>query len=268
MNFLERYEVYTTISLDGKKDSNDAHRIFVGNPKASVLESVLQRLENVPKKNLGVSLVFNSENVGQLLSNVDFFYRMGFGRITFTPELYELWPVGKKEVMQRVLVGFRKYYRTLLEGNVRPFSIPILFSVLENLPKNKAGERWWHNCHNLTLGPDHHYYACDKALSFEVGTVKEQRMGTIESGFNDATWRKHYDRAIAYIENNGWGADESFCPMGPYFYSEIAKEDPLPRLKNFHDVSNIFAQELLTLIEENKSNSVFRELYSGVLEPV
>lgn len=258
--------VHVNISLDGKSEVNDLHRVFHGDKEGrrSVLREALERLEGLPKDNLGVSLVFTSGTVDRLLENVDYFYRLGFPRITFTPELYERWPEDKLKTLGVVLAGFRRYYHKILAGGARPFQIQILFSVLENHPRNLAGERWWHRCHNVTLGPDGEYYACDKALSFPVGRAASQRTGGAGRGLDARARDEHYARAIAYIEERGWGGEEYFCPMGPYFYSEIAGEDPEARLENFHRVSKIFSDALLGLIEDNKALPAFRRLYEDL----
>ena len=263
LRFLDDNEVYVTVSLDGRKKTNDASRTFFGQKDRSVFEEVMKRLDGLPKEHLGASLVFTSETVGELLANVEFFHRMGFGRITFNPELYELWPEDRIEVLDRVMAGFRRYYRLLLDGaHSRPFVLQILFAVLENLPKNQAGTAWWHDCHNMVLGPDQKFYACDKALTFPIGTVEEQRIGDPVSGLDFEKRGRHYAEAISYIEGKGWGRDEYFCPMGLYFYASHAKMDPAPLMENFHKVSDVFSRHLIALVRENQDHPAFQELYA------
>lgn len=254
---LSELGVHVTISIDGKREVNDAKRVFHGRG-GSVLDEVLRRLEGLPLGNLGASLVFTAENVDRLLSGVDYFQRMGFGRITFTPELYETWTEEKVAVLEATLRGFRRYYRKILDGGARPFVIPILFAVLENEGK---GEGWWHDCHNVTLGPDAKYYACDKALTFPIGKAAGQRVGGVADGQDWGARAAHYRRAIDYIDSRGLGEGLHFCPMGPFFYSEIAGEDPEPRLRSFARVSRAFSEGLLALIAENREHPAFRDLY-------
>ncbi|MBI5629749.1 MAG: radical SAM protein [Elusimicrobia bacterium] len=261
LEFLNDYEVYATISLDGTQRTNDAKRFFHGDKDRSVFAEVMARLKDIPKDNLGVSLVFNSGSVGELLPNIDFFYRMGFGRITFNPELYEAWSLESLEVLRGVMQGFARYYRLILEKNMRPFVIPILFSVLENAPKNAAGERWWHDCHNVVLGPDKQFYACDKALSFPIGEAEGQKVGNAAAGMDWDKRQEHFREAAQYIESRGWGKDESFCPMGVYFHSRQAGADPQPALENFHRVGELFAESLVGLARALEGHPVFEELY-------
>lgn len=261
LRYLNRVGVHVNISLDGKAETNDKHRKFVGDAGKSVLGEVLRRIEGVSKDHLGVSLVFTAETVATFLSNVDFFYRQGFRRITFTPELYEIWPDEKVAVLKKALEGLRLYYKKVLAAG-RPFEIQILYSVLENMRANEKGEKWWHDCHNRTLGADGNYYACDKALSFPVGTTPQQVTGNLDTGVDFKKRDELYARAIGAIEAQDERA-EWFCPMGPYFYSEIKGEDPAPRLESFHKVSGLFADQLLKLIEENKDHPDFQKLYYG-----
>lgn len=258
---LNELEVHVTISLDGRKATNDKHRVYFRAKERSVFDDVLARLEGLDKSRLGVSLVFTSDTIGEFLGNVDYFYKMGFGRITFNPELYEVWPEDKLALMRAQLAGFSRYYKLILEKGMRPFQIPILYAVLENARQNKAGVRWWHDCHNVVLGPDQHYYACDKALTFPIGEAKDQRVGTIEKGMDWAARRTHFDRAVKDIEAEGFGKDEYFCPMGVYFYSEEAGRKPTELLSNFHRVAETFSDGLLAMVSQLESHPVFQDLY-------
>lgn len=259
--FLNEVDCHATISLDGRKAANDKHRVYFRSKDRSVFDDVMRRLEPLPKDKLGVSLVFTSETVEELLSNVDYFVRMGFARITFNPELYETWSEERLEVMKAQLRGLARYYKLSLEQG-RPFQIQILYSVLENVRANKAGVKWWHDCHNVVLGPDAEYYACDKALTFPVGHAKDQRVGTPAKGMDWDARRDHFDRAIAKIEKMGAGEDEIFCPMGVYFYAEQAKKDPAPLVANFETVAKTFADGLLGLVAGVESHPSFQEMYA------
>lgn len=258
---LNELDVHCTISLDGRKESNDRERVYFKTKDRSVFEDVMARLEGLPKDRLGVSLVFTSETISDFLSNVDFFYKLGFGRITFNPELYEAWPEERLQVMRAQLAGLARYYKLLLDGGARPFQIPILYSVLANDRSNAEGLRWWHDCHNVVYGPDDKFYACDKALTFPVGEVPEQRVGSPSEGMDWAGRRAHFDRAIASIEADGSGGDEIFCPMGVYFYGEHKGVDTKPLIANFRRVAAVFSEGLLALADELKDHPTFQELY-------
>ncbi len=260
MEVLNDLDLHVTISLDGRKSANDKHRVYYRAKDRSVFDDVMGRLEGLDKSRLGVSLVFTSATVEEFLQNVDHFYRMGFGRITFNPELYELWTEARLDVMRAQLRAFRKFYRLALEKG-RPFQIPILYAVLANDESNKKGVKWWHDCHNVVLGPDAHYYACDKALTFPIGQAKDQRVGSVEKGMKWEPRREHFDRAIAGIERAGYGKDEYFCPMGVYFYSEEAGREPTELLSNFETVAATFSEGLLGLVDDLKDNPVFQDLY-------
>lgn len=261
MRFLEECDVHATISLDGRKATNDKHRVYFKAAERSVFDDVMDRIRDLPKDHLGVSLVFTSETVSDFLANVDFFYRMGFWRITFNPELYEFWPEDRLEVLRVQMRGLKRYYRTILERGMPPFQIQILFSVLENGAKNKAGIRWWHDCHNVVLGPDQQFYACDKPLTLPIGSAPEQRIGTPDSGMDWARRGGLFREAIDYVEGRGWGKDEYFCPMGVYFYSREAKKDPLAMMRNFHKVAEVFTAGLVELAAELEGHPTFQDLY-------
>ena len=205
---MEDVGVHCTISLDGRKDDNDKHRVYYKTTERSVHDDVMERLAPLRKSNLGVSLVFTAHTVDRLLSNVDAFHRIGFGRITFNPELYEVWPEAKIAVMRTVLSGLARWYKVLLDSGTRAPQLQILFAVLESLEHNRAGERWWHSCHNMTLGPDGKYYSCDKALSFPVGAPGLRVGRPRRHGLGR---RPPIDGFVDWIEKRA-GDQEIFCP--------------------------------------------------------
>ena len=259
--FMEDVGVHCTISLVGRKADNDKNRVYYKTKERSVFDDVAERLKPLRKSNLGVSLVFTAHTVDRLLSNVDAFHRMGFGRITFNPELYEVWPEEKIAVMRTVLSGLARWYKVLLDSGSRPPQLQILFAVLESLEHNRAGERWWHSCHNMTLGPDGKYYSCDKALSFPVGSAPGLRTGSAEAGMDWDGAAKQIDGFVDWIEKRGGGDQEIFCPIGVVAHARIAGRDPDAALVNFRRVAAAFADGLSELVDSCQDHPAFQELY-------
>lgn len=259
--FMEDVGVHCTISLDGRKEDNDRHRVYFKTKERSVHDDVMARLGPLSKTNLGVSLVFTAHTVDRLLSNVDAFHRAGFGRITFNPELYEVWPEEKIRVMRKVLSGLARWYRVILDSGTRAPQLQILFAVLEALEHNRAGERWWHACHNMTLGPDGQYYSCDKALSFPVGSAPALRAGSPEKGLDWDGAAKQIDGFVDWIERRGGGDQEIFCPIGVVAHARIAGRDPDAALINFRRVAATFADGLSELVDSCQAHPMFQELY-------
>lgn len=259
--FFNDVGVHVTVSLDGKKEVNDLHRKYYKTTERSVFDDVLSRLEPLDKSNLGVSLVFTAQTVDRLLTNVDAFHRMGFGRITFNPELYEHWPEDRIEVLRHVLKGLARWYRMLLDSGARPPQLQILFAVLEALENNAADPAWWHDCHNMTLGPDGHYYSCDKALSFPMGTAEHLRAGTPEAGTDWTERQRQLDDPTAFIEAQGEGAGQVFCPIGVVDHARLAGRDPAAALKNFRRVADAFSEGLQDLIGRCQGHPVYEEMY-------
>lgn len=258
--FMKDVGVHCTISLDGKKADNDAHRVYYKTKERSVYDDVLERLAPLDKSDLGVSLVFTSHTVDRLLSNVDAFARAGFGRITFNPELYEEWPEEKIVVLRAVLKGLTRWYRALLDAGRAP-QLQILYAVLESAEHNKAGERWWHTCHNMTLGPEGNWYSCDKALSFPVGKAADLRCGTPRAGTDWDGRAAQLDEHVEWIEARGQGDKEVFCPIGVVAHARHAGRDPEAALRNFRHVAAVFGDGLLELVERCADHPDFQEMY-------
>lgn len=259
--FMNDVGVHCTVSLDGRKSDNDRHRVYYKTTERSVFDDAMERLAPLDKSNLGVSLVFTAATVDRLLSNVEAFRALGFGRITFNPELYEHWPEEKIAVMRRALTGLAKWYKALIDSGTRPPQLQILFAVLESLEHNRAGERWWHECHNMTLGPDGHWYSCDKALSFPVGAAEDLRSGTPEAGTDWAARDAQLGEHVKWIEAQGGGDKEVFCPIGVAAHARHAGRDPRAALDNFRRVADAFAAGLGELIALCGKTRAFEDLY-------
>lgn len=264
VRFLEETGVHCTISLDGGKVDNDLHRVFHKTKSLSVYDEAMARLKPLDKRNLGVSLVFTQATVDRLLSNVNAFHAMGFGRITFNPELYEEWSEEKLAVMRKALSGLARWYKKLLDSGTRPPQIQILFAVMENLEANRLGERWWHECHNMVLGPDGRYYSCDKALSYPVGSAKALQTGGVEGSLDWPGRGRQLAAYAEYIEKLGGGDKEVFCPIGVVAHAEQGGKDPERALAAFRRAADCFADGLSELVDLCGEHPVFEEIYARV----
>jgi sulfatase maturation enzyme AslB (radical SAM superfamily) len=261
---LNALDVHCTVSLDGRKKDNDRHRVYHDKTKArSVFDDAAERLRVLDKSRLGVSLVFTAATVDRLLANIHSFHEMGFGRITFNPELYEAWPEDRLAVMRKALSGLSRWYRALLDAGIRPPQIQILYSVIQNLESNRAGERWWHECHNMVLGPDAHYYSCDKALSFPIGHAEDLRSGGVKDGLS---WGKRGEQLadfVDWIEQRGGGEKEVFCPIGVVAHARESGRDPARALIDFRRAADTFAAGLNELIDACGNHPMFEEIYAN-----
>jgi sulfatase maturation enzyme AslB (radical SAM superfamily) len=253
--------IHCTVSLDGRKNDNDLHRVYFKTTERSVHDDVMEKLSVLDKTDLGVSLVFTAATVDRLLSNIHSFHAMGFSRITFNPELYEAWPDEKLAVMRKALSGLARWYWALLESGTRPPQIQILFSVMQNLEANRRGERWWHECHNMVLGPDAEYYSCDKALSFPVGQAADLRTGGTGSGLDWESRATQLGEFAQWIESRGGADAEVFCPIGVVAHAREAGREPGEALRNFRRAADCFAAGLSELVAACKSHPKFEEMY-------
>jgi sulfatase maturation enzyme AslB (radical SAM superfamily) len=258
--FLRDLDVHCTVSLDGRKADNDKHRTYAKGAGRSVHDDVMQRLGPLDKSALGVSLVFTSGTVDRLLANLESFRAMGFRRVTFNPELYEVWPEARIAAMRRSLSSVAKWYRLLIDAGQAP-QIQILHAVIENQRANAAGERWWHECHNMVLGPDGSYYSCDKALSYPIGKAADLRTGGVEKGL---AWDERAGQLADFtrwIEAREGGDKEVFCPIGVVAHAREGGKDPEAALANFRRVADAFAEGLGELVSLSRGRPQFDDLY-------
>lgn len=82
---IRRFNIQTTISIDGDKYSHDSNRRFVNDTGSwdVVYENSLNFLKDIPEY-IAVSMTLNKLNINHLLDNILFLYNMGFKKINFT----------------------------------------------------------------------------------------------------------------------------------------------------------------------------------------
>lgn len=260
-DFLMECGVEVTISLDGPQEVNDLNRPFYRRP-GSPFEKAMERLKDLPKEGLGVNMVFTSKTIDHLLSNIEFFRKEGFSRISFTPDLNEHWSQEKIEHLRFIMQGFRRYYSLLIKNRVPAFSIANLYAILEKTGSFSKSAYWWEDCHNLIVGSDGGFYACDKSLGFDFAAVKSEKIGEIESGVDwekrKVLYREAQDAIVSQVHD---GNSFTSCPMGVYFAKKAAGVDPGRAILNFEAVSKAYGDPLLELACDLWENITFRQLH-------
>ena len=253
--------VICTISLDGARPENDAHRVYHADPRRSVHDAVMSRLEPLEKSCLGVSMVITPESADRLLANVASFHQIGLRRITFNPAVYARWPESRISVLRKSLSGVARWLQLLLESGVTPPHIAAVDSILAARRPGAAGARRWRDCHNMVLGPDANYYACDKALSFPIGDAPDLRTGDADGGMD---WRARdgiLGEIVEWIDHAAAPAHDSFCPVGVVAHARQDGRDPAAALAEFRAASSAFSAGLSELLDACSKYPAFREMY-------
>lgn len=248
-----------TVSLDGLKETNDRYRVFHGREELSVHDAVTKRLADLPTRQLGASLVFTSETVDRLFANLYYLSRLGFGRINFQPEFYELWGEDRLAIFERQMELFVGHYISLFrQGD--PFVIPMLITLLN--PKRQTPD-WWKNCHSLVLGPEGGFHSCNRATSL---LQKDRVAATIGDARAGVPWeeraRVHQDATALLARTLGGDESYEFCPMGMVFSGKLG-DDPERGMRNFQAVSRVFAEGLRAIASLLRGNAAFAALYGG-----
>lgn len=260
LDFMLAHDMTVILSLDGEKKANDENRILYGQ-EGSAFDAAARRLSRLPKGRLGVNLVFTTNTLGSLLSNIGYFQREGFGSISFTPDVNEFWPDARIAALSAVMEDFRRYYHALVMGGGRPFEILNLYALLRQA-RQEAGQYWWRECQNLVMGGDGHFYACDKALSFPFDKAAGSTIGSLEAGVD---WEKRagfFNEARSFIAAHAEDPGSfTSCPMGVFLTQKVLGRDPAKALSNFELVSRAYGRPLLGLARDLWEHPLFRSLH-------
>lgn len=256
---LERSGVQVTVSLDGPAPGNDRLRVFAGRSRTSVFGSAMRRLHALSptrRRSLGVHMVLTPESVGSLVRSVEFFRRVGFGRIAFFPRLYARWPESALRALRVSLEGLGRYYRAVLEKSRDPFVLQALYSVLER-------RGWERDCPSLTVGPDGRFYACDKSLAFPGRKSAPHALGDPAAGFDAARAAGLYREAREFMRRRGIRVTGAYCPMGIYFHERLEGRDPARRLEDFRRAAGTFSRGLKRIAGSLKRLPAFKKIYGA-----
>ena len=139
VRWLEDNGVDLYLSLDGRRETNDAHRLFHRRPGNSVFDKVMENLATVEWRLKRVNMVLHERTAKSLVGNVHFFHKLGFQEINFQPDIYEVWDDAQLKVLARTLREFGYYYGQAFRSGRQVFQVPVLYFVLERLVK-RAGE--------------------------------------------------------------------------------------------------------------------------------
>ena len=195
---LSSREVFTMLSLDGRKKANDRNRTFARG-RRSVFDAVMRRVGPLPKDHMGVSMVLDSANAEGLAANVDFFYRQGFRSINFYPDVYENFTPAALSALRRGMAGFSDYYLELFKKGKQPFTIPAFASIIQRHAETEGGP-WWISCDKLVLGANGQFHACDKAMSFTPERMAQSAVGSAKDGMDWERRADFFQQARAAVE--------------------------------------------------------------------
>jgi len=262
--FLRAHAVQIWISLDGAPAANDRHRTFFGRAGGSTFRAVGERIRQVGTESLAVNMVVHPDTASGLAANAAFFAGLGISRINIQPELYSTWSRQQLRDLTLSLANFHRYYTGFLRREGRlPFVLPILYFVVGSL--SRLGEEitpWWHQCENITLGADGHFYACERLLASQYKDLKEFVIGDTETGLDLAKKERWMEQARRYLYARGERSREHYhCPKGDYLYSTMSGAGPGALLDNAHRVARAFSRAFLRLARDLEGEPLFRSVY-------
>ncbi len=239
--FLKKYNVGLSVSLDGKQEINDLWRVFK-NKKDSVFETVWKNIENLDKKRIKISSVFFPETVSQLTENIKFFIKKGFQQFDFYPEIYSLWSNAQLKTLKKSFDEFAEFFTST--PSIR---ISFLDSMLKKNTENFC-------CQMLNLSPEGNFYLCDKVFSFFDERRKKYLIGDGQKGIDEKKRENLLKKAkkgiLKETDNKCLKCSQQiycFCPIGLYLWSKENKKDFQKLFQTFCKISKIYISTFLKL---------------------
>ena len=214
LDFLEKYNVWTALSLDGPEDVQDLARPFTNGRGSGRLvwrnvERALERLDRVH-----ILMVVTPATVGSLLPAVERLYRAGASRISLLPDLEADWLAVEAEAqavwsqLARVCLLSMCTDQPL---HLAPFSS--YFPTNEVYPAEGQGTCDFGG-RQVTIAPSGNLYPCARL----VGTDRreEVRIGHVKNGWEKAKSEQLRDAGDEGLKQGGCGKGGCQCiPLMP-----------------------------------------------------
>jgi uncharacterized protein len=214
LRFLEEYNVWTALSLDGPEDVQDIARPFTNGRGSGRLvwrnvERALERLDRVH-----ILMVVTPTTVGSVLAAVERLYRAGASRISLLPDLEADW-LSVEEEAQAVWAQLARICLLSMCTDqplyLAPFSS--YFPSNEVFPSEGQGTCDFGG-RQVTIAPSGNLYPCARL----VGTDKraDVRIGHVQSGWEKSKAEQLRDQGDEGLKQGGCGKGGCQCiPLMP-----------------------------------------------------
>lgn len=269
---LSKRKVRIVISLDGAHLTNDMFRRFQKAPYRSVLDTVMKRLQHIPKilfKNLEINMVVTPKFYNSITNNINFFFQKGFHKISATLAAYDFarWEKDDFKVLEQELFKLANYYVSLFYKKKQPF----IFYNLECSINGQSAIQM-DKCYRLTLGADGNFYFCDTFMELPtnkrtiavISSVKEANIDFLLrwiNKFKKKTIRgikKIYPSTCFSLHERGLA---TFCAFGIYHHAKLNGRDPKPIMRDFYKASMLYSGILWLIYKRLEKNKRFLRLY-------
>lgn len=256
--FFKKNNIDLSISLDGKKETNDLYRVFK-DKKDSVFETVWNNIKNLDRERIKLSSVFTPKTVNHLAQNIKFFIKNGFRQFDFYPEIYGLWSDTQFKRLEKTFNKLALYGRTgLPHFDLGAPSSHIKISFINRM-LHKNTENFC--CQKLNLGPDGNFYLCDKVFSFFDKRRKKYMVGNGQKGIDEQKREKMLGEAKKEIlketQNKclkcSW-QNYCFCPIGLYLWCKENQKDFKKHFQTFCEISRTYISGFLKIKDKNEKN--------------
>jgi len=252
--FLRDHGVSLTLSFDGKRQTQDLHRVHYKRPERSSWTAVMKNIKGIDTSHLAVNLVVAPDTAAQLPANIKFMADLGFGQIDFNLDFNKTrlkgWTKRAMKTLLRQTSRLCRHLERVLNRGEAGFDIPNISSFQQAV--SQEGRRWWHTFESLILGSDGHYFPCESLFYFPIESLAPYRLGNVDQGID---WKKQArltESARRFVVERFGDAPQFCCPMNTYYFMHRAGLDPEPALRALMSLFDNFAPPLISLGQRYK----------------
>ena len=246
---MRAHDAFTlNISLDGRKDSHDAHRKLSRDSRASAFDLSWKNFKDLPREKVRLISTITPSEVPYFRENIDFILSNGFTKFDIFPQVFMLWP-------QALLNEFKEKLESFI-GCINKESVTV-----EDL---RVLNRLWCGTHygKLLFGCDAKFYLFEWAQCLPYEARKEYIIGDIKKGVNLEKRLKLFSglfsKGIMKTDAACLSCEQKhmcFFPLPLFMWCGYHKKDFKPYFNNFCRLAKIFIN-LSRQIKEDKRNDV------------
>ncbi|MDT8286925.1 MAG: radical SAM protein [Elusimicrobiales bacterium] len=252
--FFIRGDVYLAASLDGGRETHDAHRVFAsgGGSVYDVLMRNLRALSPASLARVRASVTVTSRTMPSMIGTISLLQDLGFRFVELGLDAYERWTPGGLRMLARTLEAVRRHYSGLLASGDPEKTARVFTFSLEN-KQQKAG--FYTPMGDVSLSPDGLFYPSDTLATAAEGGSRFV-VGDLENGIDEAKLRAIYRSAAAAVPPEA-RAEGAFSPVDRYLYCLAHGRDPRLLLADAAAANAIFSEKIGGLLEVQRA---WREL--------
>lgn len=223
-------DFWINISLDGRKESHDAHRFLKYSKKDSAFKLAWKNFQFLPQDKIYVSMTIVKSELPLFTENIHFLLKNGVRNLDICPQLGVLWSNSELKILKKELIRLINYFKK----SKNKYNLKLLNRV------------WINPCSfNLLFGCDKKFYLFDCVVTIPYHKRKPYIIGDLERGIDlkkrQMLFEKLYEESRQGFEKCGRCAYNGLCsyPLQLFLFCKYSNKDFKKYFQNYCKITKM-----------------------------